>query len=127
MQEHLEYTITFIEKIVCKAVDALYTRLTEEIPNFNLNELVGKPQAVRRAIAFFHFNMIQPLTAATYVARLPAFLSHVNEELAEAKSWLKMNVWPNRCKTQSDIFEQTHEVICLPLLNGYVPLRRHYN
>ena len=127
MQEQLNYTITFIEKIVRLAVDSLYTRLTEEIPNFNLNELVGKPEAVRRAIAFFHFNMIQPLTAATYVARLPAFLSHVDEELDQAKSWLKMNVWPNRCKTQSDIFEQTHEVICLPLLNGYVPLRRHYN
>ena len=82
---------------------------------------------MRRAIAFFHFNMIQPLTEANYIARLPAFLSHVDEHLAQAKSWLKMNVWPNICKTQSDMFKQTHEVICLPLLNGFFPLRRHYD
>ena len=127
MTEQLEYTVTFIEKIVRLAVDALYTKLTEQYPNFNLNELVGKAEAVRRTIAYFHLNMIEPVTSANYAARLPAFLSHIDEHQDQAETWLKMNVWPNRCKTQSDIFNQTHEVICLPLLNGIVPLRRHFD
>ena len=122
MTEQLEYTVTFIEKIVRLAVDALYTKLTEQYPNFNLNELVGKAEAVRRTIAFFQLNMIDPITQANYAARLPPFLSHIDEHLAQAKTWLKMNVWPNICKTQSDILKQTHEVICLPLLNGIVPV-----